>query len=56
MRDILKLLNDRAPGDLSALNDDELRSFEVLCDHWRALTQAELARRKSLPRQTPDAT
>jgi hypothetical protein len=52
MRDILKLLNDPSAGDLRELGDDELRSFEALCDNWRASVQAELARRASLPRQT----
>jgi hypothetical protein len=52
MRDILKLLNDHSAGDLRELTDDELRSFEALCDNWRIFVQAELARRASLPRQT----
>lgn len=50
MRDILKLLNDRSPGDLSELKDGELRRFEVLCENWRTLAEAELARCKTLPR------
>ena len=50
MRDILKLLNDRSPGDLTELTDDELQSFEALCENWRTHAEAELARRKSLPR------
>jgi hypothetical protein len=49
MRDILKLLNDRSAGDLHELNDDELSRFEALCENWRVLIQAELARRASLP-------
>jgi hypothetical protein len=49
MRDILKLLNDHSAGDLRELNDDELRRFEALCETWRALILAELARRASLP-------
>jgi hypothetical protein len=52
MRDILKLLNDHSAGDLRVLSDDELRSFEALCDNWRTFVQAELARRASLPRQS----
>jgi hypothetical protein len=48
MRDILKLLNDRSASDV----DDELRSFEALCENWPTLAEAELARRKSLPRPT----
>jgi len=50
MRDILKLLNDRSPGDLAELDDNELQSFEALCENWRTLAEAERARRKSLPR------
>jgi hypothetical protein len=55
MRDILKLLNDRSPGDLVELNDDELQSFEALCERWRTLAEAERGRRKSLPRAQADA-
>jgi hypothetical protein len=51
MRDILKLMNDRSAGDLRELSDDELRSFEALCDNWRTFVQVELARRASLPRR-----
>jgi hypothetical protein len=54
MRDILKLLNDRSPGDLAELNDDELQSFEALCERWRTLAEAERGRRKSLPRAQAD--
>ena len=54
MRDILKLLNDRSAGDLRELNDDELRSFESLCENWRIFAEAERGRRQSLPRQTPE--
>ena len=54
MRDILKLLNDRSAGDLAALSDVELKSFEALCENWRVTAEAELARRQSLPRSTPD--
>ena len=53
MRDILKLLNDRSTGDLAALSDVELKSFEALCENWRVTAEAELARRQSLPRSTP---
>jgi hypothetical protein len=52
MRDILKLLNDHSAGELRQLSDDELRSFEALCENWRTFVQAELSRRASLPRQT----
>jgi hypothetical protein len=50
MRDILKLLNDRSAGDLAELNDDELQSFEALCENWRTFAEAERGRRKLLPR------
>jgi hypothetical protein len=50
MRDILKLLNDRSGGDLRELTDDELRSFEALCENWRTRAEAERAWRQSLPR------
>jgi hypothetical protein len=53
MRDILKVLNDRSPGDLAELSDDELRSFEALCETWRTRAEAERARRQSLPDQRP---
>jgi hypothetical protein len=56
MRDVLKLLNDLSAGDLVELTDDELRSFETLCENWQKLAEAELARRKSLPRPTPEAS
>ncbi len=49
MRDILKLLNDRSAGDLAELNDDELQSFEALCENWRPFAEAERGRRHSLP-------
>ena len=55
MRDILKMLNDRAAGDLAELTDDELRSFEALCENWRTHAEAERARRQSLPRPTAAA-
>ena len=55
MRDILKLLNDHPAGDLRELTDEELRSFEALCENWRTLAEAERARRQSLPR-LPAAT
>jgi len=41
MRDIIKLLNDRSAADLVELNDDELQSFEALCENWRMLAEAE---------------
>ena len=52
MRNILKTLNDRAAGDLRELTDDELRSFETLCENWRTHAEAERARRASLPQPT----
>jgi hypothetical protein len=54
MRDILKMLNERSAGDLRDLNDDELRSFEALCENWRTHAEAERARRASLPRPTTE--
>jgi hypothetical protein len=53
MRDVLKLLSDRSAGDLLLLSDDELKSFEALCENWRVIAEAELARRQSLPGQRP---
>jgi hypothetical protein len=53
MRDILKCLNDRSAGDLIELRDDELKSFEVLCENWRVMAEAERARRQALPRSAP---
>jgi hypothetical protein len=50
MRDLLKLLNDRSPGDMAELDDNELQSFEALCERWRTLAEAERARRNALPR------
>jgi hypothetical protein len=50
MRDLLKLLNDCSPGDLIALEDNELQSFEALCEKWRTLAEAERARRNALPK------
>ena len=55
MRDILKLLNDRSAGDLAQLRDDELKSFEALCESWRVIAKSERARRRSLPRSTPSS-
>jgi hypothetical protein len=55
MRDILKHLNDRSAGDLVELSDDELKSFEALCENWRVIAEAERARRQSLPRSTPSS-
>jgi hypothetical protein len=54
MRDILKLLNDRSPGDLAELNDDELQSLEALCERWRTLAECERGRRRSLPLEQAD--
>jgi hypothetical protein len=51
MHDILKQLNDRNPTDVRALDDRGLRRFEVLCEAWAKIAEAELARRKSLPLQ-----
>jgi hypothetical protein len=49
MRDILKTLNDRSAGDLAVLTDEELRSFEALCENRRTHAEAERARRALLP-------
>jgi hypothetical protein len=51
MQDILKQLNDRNPCELRALDERGLRRFEVLCDAWAKIAEAELARRKSPPAQ-----
>jgi hypothetical protein len=50
IRDVLKELNDRNPSELSALDNHELRRFEVLCESWARFGEAELARREALPR------
>jgi hypothetical protein len=55
MHDLLKLLNDRSPGDLAELDNHELQRFETLCENWRTLVEAERSRRKSLPRKTAGA-
>jgi hypothetical protein len=49
MRDILKELNDRNPSEIEALDERGLRRFEVLCESWAKIAEAELARRKTLP-------
>ena len=54
MRDILKELNDRNPSDVRALDERGLRRFEVLCEAWAKIAEAELARRKSQPKPSPD--
>ena len=53
MHDILKQLNDRNPSDVRALDERGLRRLEVLCEAWAIIAEAELARRRSLPLQTP---
>ena len=50
MQDVLKQLNDRNPSDIQKLSDLELRSLETRCETWAKIAEAELARRKSLPR------
>jgi hypothetical protein len=50
MRNILKQLNDCNPRDLRALDERELQRFESLCEAWARRAEAELARRRSLPR------
>ena len=54
MRNILKQLNDCNPRDLRALDERELQSFESLCEAWARRAEAELARRRSLPRSAPE--
>ena len=49
MRDILKELNDRNPSDVRVLDERGLRRFEVLCEAWAKIAEAERARRQSLP-------
>jgi hypothetical protein len=53
IRDVLKQLNDRNPSELSAVDNHELRRFEVLCESWARFGEAELARRETLPRGQP---
>ena len=54
MHDILKQLNDRNPSDVRALDEKGLRRFEVLCEEWAKIAEAELARRRSLPTQVAE--
>jgi hypothetical protein len=49
MRDVLKELNDRNPSDVRVLDEQGLRRFEVLCEAWAKIAEAERARRHSLP-------
>ena len=53
MRDVLKELNDRNPSDVRALDERGLQRFEVLCEAWAKIAEAERARRNSLPRPLP---
>jgi hypothetical protein len=53
MRDILKQLNDCNPHDLEALDERGLQRLENLCETWARRAEAELARRRSLPRSEP---
>lgn len=55
MRDILKELNDRNPCDVRALDERGLQRFEVLCEAWARIAEAERARRKSLPETERDS-
>jgi hypothetical protein len=52
MRDILKELDDRNPCDVEDLDEGGLQRFEVLCEAWAKIAEAERARRRSLPRST----
>ena len=49
MLELLKLLNDLNPAELSALNEAELTRLESLCEKWAKLAETERGRRKSLP-------
>ena len=55
MHDVLKQLNERNPSDLQSLDERALRRLETLCENWAKIAEAELARRKSLPRDANDA-
>jgi hypothetical protein len=50
MRNVLKGLNDRSPSEVRTLDEEELRRFEALCECWSKIAEAELARRRALPR------
>ena len=50
MRELLKLLNDLNPTELSLLTRAELARFESLCERWASFAEAERARRTLLPR------
>ena len=54
MRDILKELNDRNPGDVRVLDDRGLHRFEALCEVWAKIAEAKRARRQALPRPSPN--
>jgi hypothetical protein len=56
MRDILKELNDRNPSEVRNLDNPGLRRFEILCEGWAKIAEAELARRKALPRDEAQRT
>jgi hypothetical protein len=49
MQEVLKQLNDHNPSDVRILDEPALRRFEVLCEAWAKIAEAELARRRSLP-------
>jgi hypothetical protein len=44
------VLNDGNPSDVRALDVVGLHRLEDLCEVWAKIAEAELARRKSLPR------
>jgi hypothetical protein len=50
MRNVVKELNDRSPSEVRTLDEEELRRFEALCECWSKIAEAELARRRALPR------
>jgi hypothetical protein len=49
MRELLKLLNDLNPSELSTLDDGELARLEALCQKWTTLSERERGRRTTLP-------
>lgn len=51
MQNTLKQLNGHSSAALLEISDDELQRFEVLCENWHKLAEAERAYRKSLPGQ-----
>ena len=50
MHDILKQLNDCNPCEVRVLDERGLRRLEALCEVWAKIAEAELARRRALPK------